>query len=1409
MRRLLLSVLLVFLLFTIAGCNFFGNYGNDEVSTPDPALVLGFTEEEKQQILSIAMSEAANLNLPAVVPAVSFYRFDVKNELGARRLATIVSYDEAIATATYGPESTAKVYLYEAMKKRAGHDFDYFAFAGALPKETVDNVLNAISNHLGDPQFLLKSAQNLDEVPSVSLIIQEEVNKLEIPSAQAFVAVPVGTQSININLKPRFAKLGSAILARLIFNEELINFFKSIHEAGMANSPLINSNVSMQKLSLRATTDEKNLQHIFHQDSISYFRTHHFFSVDTEVEARNLAPLYPRYSWSEYLLRHDIVRFGLATETAAIAPVYNLTWIPLESGAFDLKIDFPEGIPPLVPAFTEQTDVRILDYTLTTVQGGSSPGLFGGSPGFLACTEYCDDHRDRVTRYTSQKRFQDTYLAGNMPVRKFKISFIPDSRKETIDRSILVSLLEGQPNTFLFENVGPFRTGELPELRMQFVETDFDDSFKAFVSQKKILMAKDTAWPEYKSRGHPLDSTSVSFKDEDLDAEISFGLIGADGNSKEYLTKFSTFVKVDWANLLTATSQTILIDKPDAVEIVMGDLTEFLGQPLTYKILQNPTKGILSGVSGNRVTFTPYRHASAHGTDFFTFSVAFNGSESVMATVTLNLTINAPPIANAQTVSVLKNTPVNIVLTGTNPDGPGMTFILLSQPNHGTLSGNSPNLTYTPEKDYLGTDSFYFQIDNGIAKSEAALVKIDMPNQAPVFGNDGTVNVVNAGTTQVEVSWSATDDYTPSDQIEYDISVWGFLEIKWPDIIFDDTPVVYQVGNATSKLLPCKINQTYRLRVRAIDKHGAVAYSEFRDFTFIATANQPPIIASNGGGATAAISVAENTTAVTTVIATDADAGQTITYGLTGGADQSKFAIDANSGVLVLKIAPDHETPTDIGAENTYEVQVTADDGNGGQDSQTITVTITDVAESLDPTITSSNTFSMAENQTAVSTVTATGANVGQAIVFSISGGADQAKFSIDSSSGALSFKVAPDVEVPGDSDGNNVYLLTVTVTNGPGSSAFQNLSITVTGVNDLSPVFTSAATASVQENTLTVLNVTATDAELPAQTVTYVISGGTDQSKFNLNTNTGALTFNTEPDFEVPSDADANNIYLVEVTANDGAGRTTSQQISVTVTDAVNPKIQALMIRPTSMGDNDYGIRVGDKVRIAFSQDMNTGTTITGAELDALLDFSDGYADGNQFSLDTIFVSWITSKVLEVTVIAEGGGYDIYAYGGEKVNFTSNANGVFKSATGEPVDGTSTGVGLPVQMVTMFSSIKINSSAGNSNTIFGDASGDVLRITFNTSMNQSIVPTAADLEKLFNFVGTDVNSNFDGSVQIAWISPTELTVTANSICTTNLNANSNVQFGTESGVTNLPVDSVFGFALNRLNLSGSSVLTY
>ncbi len=119
-------------------------------------------------------------------------------------------------------------------------------------------------------------------------------------------------------------------------------------------------------------------------------------------------------------------------------------------------------------------------------------------------------------------------------------------------------------------------------------------------------------------------------------------------------------------------------------------------------------------------------------------------------------------------------------------------------------------------------------------------------------------------------------------------------------------------------------------------------------FTFTVPGSQPPlnvapVITSNGGGDNAAISIAENSTAVVSVSATDANVGQILTYSITGGVDASKFAINATTGALRFLVAPDFEAPTDSDGNNINEVIVGVSDGNGGSDSQALAVTVTNV----------------------------------------------------------------------------------------------------------------------------------------------------------------------------------------------------------------------------------------------------------------------------------------------------------------------------------------------------------------------------------------------------------------------------------------------------------------------------------
>lgn len=125
---------------------------------------------------------------------------------------------------------------------------------------------------------------------------------------------------------------------------------------------------------------------------------------------------------------------------------------------------------------------------------------------------------------------------------------------------------------------------------------------------------------------------------------------------------------------------------------------------------------------------------------------------------------------------------------------------------------------------------------------------------------------------------------------------------------------------------------------------AAVVIADLAGNGITATVNTAPSITSNGGGDTAAIDIPENSTAVTTFSATDGDS-DAITYSITGGADQARFSIINATGALTFTSAPNFEAPTDSDSNNTYVVDVTASDGKGGTDVQTLTVTVTDVNE--------------------------------------------------------------------------------------------------------------------------------------------------------------------------------------------------------------------------------------------------------------------------------------------------------------------------------------------------------------------------------------------------------------------------------------------------------------------------------
>lgn len=162
----------------------------------------------------------------------------------------------------------------------------------------------------------------------------------------------------------------------------------------------------------------------------------------------------------------------------------------------------------------------------------------------------------------------------------------------------------------------------------------------------------------------------------------------------------------------------------------------------------------------------------------------------------------------------------------------------------------------------------------------------------------------------------------------------------------------------------------------------------------------------------------------------------------------------------------------------------------------------------------------------------------------------------------------------------------TYTVDDGKGGVSTATVTVTIKGVND-APVLTALNEVIVQENTTEVnAQIAATDVE--GDTVTYSISGGADSSLFTIDPTTGALSFVDAPDFENAQDAGGDNVYEVEVTADDGKGGTATQAIKVTVADV--DEAPAINARINEVHYDNAGGDVGEfiEVRTAAGDDIS-----------------------------------------------------------------------------------------------------------------------------------------------------------------------------------------------------------------------------
>ena len=127
---------------------------------------------------------------------------------------------------------------------------------------------------------------------------------------------------------------------------------------------------------------------------------------------------------------------------------------------------------------------------------------------------------------------------------------------------------------------------------------------------------------------------------------------------------------------------------------------------------------------------------------------------------------NDPPVADGQSVTVNEDTALPITLSASDPDGDSLTFNIASGPANGTLTGAAPNVTYTPNPDFHGTDSFRFKANDGLADSSSATIAISV-NSVDDRPEANDLTAITYLDTPVEITLEGSD--VDGDSLVYSI----------------------------------------------------------------------------------------------------------------------------------------------------------------------------------------------------------------------------------------------------------------------------------------------------------------------------------------------------------------------------------------------------------------------------------------------------------------------------------------------------------------------------------------------------------------------------------------------------------------------------------------------------------------
>ena len=533
-----------------------------------------------------------------------------------------------------------------------------------------------------------------------------------------------------------------------------------------------------------------------------------------------------------------------------------------------------------------------------------------------------------------------------------------------------------------------------------------------------------------------------------------------------------------------------------------------------------------------------------------------SGNLSSQATITISLlNVNEPPVINNQSFLISENSADGTLVgtvNATDPDaGQTWTFSILSG-NEGNafeinpVSGNI-NVYNSSAVDYESHSTFSLSIgvqDNGtgnLSSQAVATITLLDTNEEPIINNQ-TLAIAENSPGGTNVGTVLASDPDAGQTIAYSIlsgnanntfsinSATGILTVNNPELLdFESIP-------------------SFTLEINVQDNGTGNLTSQATVTLTVIDVNESPYIDSQSFNV---LELAENGTIVGSILASDPDYSQILTYSIVSGNTDNAFNINSLTGVLTVQNQP----AIDFSVNPMFSLTIQVTDNGTGNLFDEAPIIVNVVQYNNQPPVIVNQGFSLYENSpngTTVGTVIATDPDPGQTLHYSILSGNTNNALSINTNTGVLTVtnSAALNFEI------NPVFDLVVQATdNGTGQlSSTAGVSVILTDINE-NPLITNQS-FSVSENPVNgyVLGtVLASDPDF-AQTVTYSILSGNNGNAFAINSNTGVLTVSNPSviNYEVTS-----TFSLTVKVQDNGAGSLSNQAtISITVLNSNEPPL-------------------------------------------------------------------------------------------------------------------------------------------------------------------------------------------------------------------------------------------------------------